>query len=187
MSLPCLANEAVSYSWSKDAQSVDVVNNPRMTLRNGSLHITDLERTDQGKYVCTAKFPSSLPSITSPASLELYGTHSFYTQIACCFYVDRIAAVLDVKVVVSRGTSSGNVSVTCHVSGSRPITVEFLRDGATQRNVTTRQHDPLTVEIPVVVGNIVQCVASNKEGSKQASHYIDAVPAGKQYKMAILV
>lgn len=86
-----------------------------------------------------------------------------------------------------RMSSTGDltVTVTCTVSGRRPLTVTMLLDGSEKNttfvNNTETETDVVFQTMSVSVGSIVQCVLSNRIGSSQTSQLIDAIATGMGY------
>lgn len=87
-----------------------------------------------------------------------------------------------VSTLLSGITTTGLSTVTCDVSGSRPLTVELLVDGSLKETFEVFSpgtgHVFVTHEISATIGSIVQCVASNNNGSSQSSQYIVASATG---------
>ena len=115
VTLPCVANAASSYTWTKDSHPVNTTTTPRMNLRNGSLQIKGVSNTDAGGYVCKANIHLSKILQSSPATLSVYGNlkrHYNCQQNFVCTRVVRSSSVCD-NVIVKRNVFKRG----CHCDG----------------------------------------------------------------------
>lgn len=146
VTLPCLANQDSSYEWLKDNVRMDDKANSRISIIQGSLHIKAVSQGDAGIYECIA------------------GIQPHHQKTTFHLAVHSLPAVK-----MSLLQQGSQLTVTCSVDGTAPLTTEILLNGNVQTMKVLQASQELVHTLSSVGDKFVQCVASNPYGSVQTS------------------